>query len=104
MTSRLRAQLGEDALQNAIHQADVAVVKAALQMRDGVGADHLGRALDVDAAQPRGARKQRIGADAEARRDGAAQVLAALRDHFKLGRRAEVDHDARTAVALEMRQ
>ena len=34
----------------------------ALQMRDGVGPDHLGRALDVHPAQPRRVREERIGA------------------------------------------
>ena len=71
--ARLRAQLGKNALEDAVDQADVAVVEAALQMPHGVGADHLGRALDVDAAQARGARKQRIGAESESRRNGAAQ-------------------------------
>ena len=44
-------KLRHDALQNAVDEADVAVVKAALQMGDRVGADHLGGALDVHAAQ-----------------------------------------------------
>ncbi len=101
MTFGSHAQLGDHALQNAVHQPDVAVVKAALQVRNGVGADDLGGALDVHAAQPRGAREERIGADAQARRNGAAQVLALGRDHVEGGRRAEVHHDARAAVALE---
>ena len=45
-------------------------------MPDGVGADHFGRRLDVDAAQPRRAGKQRIGAEAKAGRDRAAHILA----------------------------
>ena len=70
------AKLGDDALEDAVDQADVAEVKAALQVADGVGADDLGGALDVDAAEPRGAVEERIGAEAEAGRDGAAQILA----------------------------
>ena len=51
MMRGLCAQLGEDALEDAVDEADVAEVEAALQMAHGVGADHLCRALDVDAAQ-----------------------------------------------------
>jgi hypothetical protein len=65
-----------DALEDAVDEADVAEVEAALQVADGVGADDLGGALDVDAAEARGAGEERIGADAEAGRDGAAEVLA----------------------------
>ena len=93
-------KLRKNPLQNPVHQADVAVIKPALQMGHGVGADHLRGPLDVHAAQPRRARKQRIGAQAKARRNGAAQVLALRRDHFELGGRAKIHHDARPAIAL----
>ena len=73
---RFLAQFGDHAFDDAIHQADVAKVEAALQMCNGVGTNHFGRALDVYAAQPRCAREERIGAEAEAGSDGAAQVLA----------------------------
>ena len=95
------AKLGNDAFKDAVDEADVAVVKAALQVGDGIGADDLGGALDIHAAQAGGARKQRIGAEAEAGCDGAAQVLALGGDHVERGRGAEVHHDARAAIALE---
>ena len=76
--ARLLAQLGEDALEDAVDEADVAVVEAALQMADGVGADDLGGALDVDAAEAGGAGEERVGAEAEAGSDGAAEVFAAF--------------------------
>src|SRR4051794_23140015 len=60
------AQFLHHALEDAVDQANVAVIQAALKVRDGVGADDLLRALDIDAAEPGGARKERIGADAEA--------------------------------------
>ena len=69
-------------------------------MAHGVGPDDLGGALDVYAAETRGAVEERIGAEAEAGSDGAAHILAAPRDHFKLGGGAEVDHDARAAESL----
>jgi len=72
--TRLRAQLGDDAVEDAVDQADVAVVEAALQVAHGVGADDLGGALDVDAAQPCGAGEERFRAEPEAGRNDAAQV------------------------------
>ncbi len=95
------AKLRKNALDDAVDEADVAEVNSALQVADGVGADDLCRALDVDAAQARGAREERVGAEAEAGRDGAAEIFAARGDHFKFCGRAEVDHDAWAAVALE---
>ena len=94
------AELGDDALDDAVDKADVAEVEAALQVADGVGADDFCGALDVDAAQAGGAIEKRVGAEAQAGRDGAAEILAAGGDDFKLGRGAEVDHDARAAVFL----
>ena len=69
-------------------------------MADGIGADDLGGALDVDAAQTGSPREQRLRAQSQTWSDRAAQVFAFFRDHLELRRRAEVDHDARTAVAL----
>ena len=80
-----RPKLRDHALDDAVDEADVAEVKAALQVAHGVGADDLCGALDVDAAKARGAVKERIGAEAQAGRDGAAEIFAARRDHFKLG-------------------
>ena len=70
-------------------------------MGDGVGADDLGRALDVHPPEAGRMREERIGADAQARSDGASEVLALGGDDVEGGRRAEVHHDAWTAVTLE---
>src|SRR5215831_9182126 len=63
----LLPKLGEDALQYAIDQADISVVEAALQVADGVGSDDLCGPLDVYAAQPGSARKERFGAQPQPR-------------------------------------
>src|ERR1700678_1711841 len=99
--ARLGAEFGDDAIQDAVDQSDVAVVKAALQMADGVGADDLGGPFDVDAAQAGGAGKQRIGTQAEAGGDDAAEILPAGGNDLKFRRRAEVDDDRRAPVFLE---
>ncbi len=101
MTARCDAELGHDALEDAVDQSDVAVIEAGLEVGDGVGADDFGGALDVHAAEAGGAGEQGVGADAEAGGDGAAEVFAACGDDVEGGRGAEVDHDARAAVALE---
>ncbi len=44
---------------------------------------------------------KRLRAQPKTRCDGAAQVFAAFRNYFELRRRAEIHHDARSAVALD---
>ena len=67
----------------------------------GIGADHLGGALNVHPPQPRGTCEQRIGADAEAGGNRPAQVLAFGRDHIERSGGAEVHHDTWAAIALK---
>ncbi len=71
------AELGDHAGEDAVDQADVAVVEADLHVVDGVGADDLGGTLDVDAGQAGGAGEEGVGGDAQAGSDGAAEELAA---------------------------
>ena len=87
------AELGDHAFEDAVDQADVAVVEADLQVVDGVGADDLGGLADVDAGQARGAGEESVGGDAEAGGDGAAEVFAAGTDDVEGGGGAEVDDD-----------
>ena len=96
----LVAEFGEDALDDAVDEACVAVVQARLQMADGVGAYDFGGALDVDAAETGGAGEERFGAEPEAGSDGSAEIFAFLGDDFEFGGGAEVDDDAGAAVAL----
>jgi hypothetical protein len=49
------AEFGDHAFEDAVDQADVAVVEADLEVVDGVGADDLGGLADVDAGQAGGA-------------------------------------------------
>ena len=53
--------------------------------------------------EPRGAREERVHRDLDPRREHAADVLAVRRDDVEVRRRAEVDDDARRAVALARR-
>src|SRR5579863_1416222 len=95
---RLRSQLSRHSLQDSIYQPDIAIIKAALQMSDGIGPDHLGGTPDVYSPQPCCACKQGIGADAQPRRNRAAQVLALGRDYVECGSGPEIDDNARSAI------
>ena len=91
----------DDALDNAVDKADVTrKVETTLQVADSVGADDFRWALDVDAAQPCRPIEERIGAQAKAGCDCAAEILAASGDDLKLCCGAEIDHDAWAAILL----
>ena len=79
--------------EDAVDEADVAVVEADLEVVDGVGADDLGGLADVDAGEAGGAEEERVGGDAEAWSDGSADVFAARGDDVEGGGGAEVDDD-----------
>jgi len=68
---------------------------------DGVGADDLGGALDVDAAEAGGAGEEGFGADAQAGGDGAAEVFAFGGDDVEVGGGSEVYDDSGATVAHE---
>jgi hypothetical protein len=94
------AEFGENALDDAVDEADVAEVNSALQMADGVGADDLGGALDVDAVETRGAVETARRRSSRGRERWRRPGTRPRGDHFEFGGCAEVDHDARAAVAL----
>ena len=86
---------------DAVHQIGEAVEEPRLHGMHGIGADDFSGVADFHAQQPRRARKQRVGGNADARRQRAAQIFAALGDHVKIDRRAEIHHDARARRILQ---
>ena len=97
------AELGEDALDQPVDQADVAVDDARLHRVDGVAPDDLRRLGDLDARELGRAREERVGADLQARREDAAEVLALGRHAVEVRRGAEVDDDDAALGPLEAR-
>src|SRR6185436_13521339 len=87
--------LGEQPLQDAVHQADVPVVDARLHGARRVLADQLGRLAHVDPVEARGTGEQGLGRDHDARRDDTARVLPGGVDQIERGGRAEIHHDHR---------
>src|SRR5438874_5162977 len=79
------AELGDHAREDAVDQADVAVVEADLEVVHRASADDLGGLADIDAGQTGGPGEEGIGGDAEARRDGSAEELAAAGDTVEGG-------------------
>src|SRR3569833_511873 len=69
-------------------------------MADSVSANHFCRPLDIDAAQAGSTGKKSLSAQAKSGSDRSTKVLAFLRDYFELCSSAEIDDDARAAVAL----
>ena len=96
----LDAELSADRLDDPVDLAGEAVDQPGLQGGGRVLRDHRRRLGEVDREQARGARRQRLHRDLDARRQDAAHVLALGRDHVEVRRRSEVDDDARRAVAL----
>jgi len=64
---------------------------------DGVGADRARRADQVDTGQAGGPAEERFGGDADAGRDGSAQVIPFARDAVEGGGRAEIYDAGRAA-------
>ena len=77
--------------------ADEAIEDTGLHTFDGIAADDLIRADDFDTRQFRRALDQGVCRDADARADGAAEVIPFLVDGTEGRRRAEVDDDDRAA-------
>ena len=78
-----------------------AVVQAGLHAADGIGADHVLRRPEIDQRQARGLAEERVDGDADADRDGAAEVLGILRDDVEVDGGAQIDDDARAAIFIE---
>src|SRR5438477_545846 len=62
--------------------------------------DHARRLDEIDVSQSRGTPEQRVHRDLDSRREHAADVLRLRGDDVEVRRRAEVDDDARRAVAV----
>ena len=86
-----------------VHLAGEAVDEPGLERRDRRLADHRRRRDEVDLDEPGRAREQRVHRDLDPGREHAADVLALGRDDVEVRRGAEVDDDARRAVALARR-
>ncbi len=87
-------ELGDDPADQTVDLACEAEEDAGLQALHGVLADHRPRPDQLDLAQLRGARGQRVQRDLDAGGERAAQELALGRDDVDVRGRAEVDHDA----------
>ncbi len=96
----VRAKLREHTFQDAVHQADVAVIQPDLDVVRRVGADDFGWLLYLDARQSRCTGEQRLGRDAQTGSDRTAQKLALARDHVEGRRGAQIHHDRRAAQQL----
>ena len=83
-----------------VHLPDEAVDQPGLQRGLRRLADHRRRRREVDAEEPCRAREQRVHRDLDPGRENAADVLPVGREDVEVRRRAEVDDDARRAVAL----
>ena len=101
--ARLCAQHRFHALENAVHQIGEAVEQPGLHRMRRVRADDFSGIANLHAPQPRRAREKRIGGNADARHQRAAQIFAALGDAVEIDGRAEIHHDARPAVFGERR-
>ena len=78
----------------------VAVDRAGLDRLDRGLADHAAGLDQLHPAQRGGPAEQGVQGDLDAGHDGAAQVLALVRDDVEGGGGAEVDHDGGTAVQV----
>ncbi len=94
-------QLLQQALQDAVHLAHVAVEEAGLHGLDRVPADHPLGPGDLHPGQPGGPGGQGIRGDLDARQDQAAEILPPVVDHIEGGGGPEVHGDERRAVLLE---
>src|SRR5258708_7048648 len=95
---RVLAEFGEKKFEDAIDQAEIAVIEARLQAADGIGSDDAGGFANLDAGQAGGALKKCVGGNADAGADDSAHVLAFGGDAVEGGGGAEVYDDAGATV------
>src|ERR1017187_6461633 len=95
------AELGDDALQDAIDHADGAEVEAALHAGHRVGAHHVLGRPEIHQRQAGGFGEQGGDGDADADRDGPTEVFAVFRNHVEVDGGAHIDNHARAAVFTE---
>src|SRR6185312_10320941 len=98
---RVGSEFVDEAFENPVDQADVAVIKTDLDVVGGGGADDFGGLLDLYAGKAGGAVEQRVGGDAEAWCDGPAEKLAFAGDDVESGCGAHVDDNSRSAHHVE---
>src|SRR6266481_3380751 len=95
----------QHSLEDSIYQSQIAVIEADLHVADGVLADDAFASglANVHTREARGATEERVGGDAQSRRDRAAQILTLRADHIERGRSAEVYDHAWPAEFFERR-
>src|SRR6202047_2841293 len=74
---RLRAQFRFHSRQYSVHHVDSSVEQASLNIRHGIGPDHLTGILDFNARQPRSSAEKRFGRNPQPRRTGATKKFTA---------------------------
>src|SRR5439155_17063029 len=80
--ARREVDLGADPLDERVDHAGVAVDQAGLHRRHRVARDDLARPRELDARQLRGVLVERLGAERDARRDHADEVLTSRRHEY----------------------
>src|ERR1043165_7629361 len=91
----VRSKFVDQALQNAIHQAQVAKEQACLNAADRGAANDLGGLANIDQRKARRVLKESARGNADAGRDDAAKVLAFAGNCVKGGCGAQIDYHAR---------
>src|SRR5439155_303989 len=98
--ARVDRELVANAPDDAVHLAGEPVDESRLEARDGRLADDVLRLDEVDFAQTGCPGEQRVHGDLDPRCQNTADVLGLRRHDVEVRRRAEVDDDARGAVAV----
>ena len=93
-----RAHLGEHHVEHAVDAGHLAQDHARAHGLARVAADYMRGCRGLDLRQTRCCRRKRAGAERQPRRDDAAHKGAVRVDDLDIGRRAQVDHNARRAV------
>ena len=93
-----RAHLGEHHVEHAVDACHLAQNHARTHGLARVAADYMCGCRGLDLRQARRSSRKRAGAKRQTRRDDAADKGAARVDDLDIGRRAQVNHDARRSV------
>ena len=101
--SRRTAKLIDHFFENAVDQADVAVIKAGLHRFHRRRSDDFLRTLDFHARQLRSPIKQSVGRNGNPGRDHSAHIFAVGIDRVESRRRPKINDDARRAIFVNGR-
>ena len=93
-----RAHLGKHHIEHAVDAGHLAQDHARAHGLARVATDHMRGCRGLDLRQARRSGRKRAGAKCQTRRDDAADKGSVRIDDLDIGRRAQVDHDARRAV------